>query len=190
MILVGLGANLPAPGYDDPRATCEAALGAIAAAGVRIVRRSRWYRSAPVPPSDQPWFVNGVVAVATELAPTPLLRRLHAIEAQFGRVRGTPNMARTLDLDLLAFGARVQRDGVQPHLPHPRIHERAFVLRPLAEIAPSWRHPGSGLTVIEMIARLAPGQLVEAIADEPAAGTTPPPGGLSGWQGARRLIYN
>lgn len=164
MILVGLGANIAGTDEAGPLDTCAAALGVAAARGVRVVRRSGWYRSAPVPMSDQPWYVNGVAVVETELTPAALLAMLHGVEAQFGRVRGERNMSRTLDLDLLAYGATVQSTGAAPLLPHPRMHERAFVLVPLAEVAPHWRHPGNGMTVAALIAAMPPGQRVEAVA--------------------------
>jgi len=100
MILIGLGANLPSAA-GAPRATLEAALAALARDGVRLAARSRWYRSAPLPRSSQPDFVNGVAAVETRLAPRDLLALLHRIEARLGRARGEPNAARTIDLDLL-----------------------------------------------------------------------------------------
>ena len=114
-----------------------------------------------MPPSDQPWFVNGVAAVATALAPAPLLALLHRIEAAFGRVRGAPNAARALDLDLLAYGARVQTPppgSLEPTLPHPRLADRAFVLLPLAEVAPAWYHPATGRPLTELIGALADAQ--------------------------------
>ncbi len=154
MILIGLGANLASPEFGAPPKSLEAALALIAERGVRIVARSRWYRSAPVPPSGQPWFVNGVVAVETALEPAALLEVLHDVEARFGRVRRERNEARVLDLDLLAYDARVSAEGEAPILPHPRLHERAFVLRPLAEIAPHWRHPRLGREVAALIAEL------------------------------------
>jgi len=159
MILVALGANLPSPEFGAPPASLEAALRLLQEEGVRIARQSQWYRSAPVPPSDQPWYVNGVAEVETQLSPETLLAALHRVEARFGRVRGERNEARVLDLDLLAYDDRVSAPGAPPpELPHPRLHERAFVLLPLAEIARDWRHPRLGLTVAEMVRRLPAGK--------------------------------
>jgi len=163
MILIGLGANLASPEFGAPPRSLEAALALMIERGLGIAARSRWYRSAPVPPSDQPWFVNGVVAVETALEPAALLEVLHAIEARFGRVRREPNAARVLDLDLLAYDGRVSAEGENPVLPHPRLHERAFVLHPLAEIAPGWRHPRLGRTLAALLAGLPPESAAEPL---------------------------
>ncbi len=163
MILLGLGANLDHPVHGAPRATLEAALEVLAAAGIVVVRRSRWYRSAPVPVSDQPWFVNAVAEVRAELEPAALLAVLHQVEAGFGRVRRRRNEARILDLDLLAYGARVSGPGELPVLPHPRLAERAFVILPIAELAPDWRHPVTGLSAAELARRLPPDQAAEPL---------------------------
>ncbi|MQX36680.1 2-amino-4-hydroxy-6-hydroxymethyldihydropteridine diphosphokinase [Roseospira navarrensis] len=165
MSLIALGSNLPGPG-GSPRETVTAALEALPAQGIRVVACSAWYRSAPVPPSDQPWFVNGVARVAgpPDLTPADLLARLHAVEAAFGRRRdGTRNAARTLDLDLLDVEGRVLREGA-PLLPHPRLTERAFVLLPLADVAPDWRHPVTGRSVSALIADLGPLTGIERMA--------------------------
>jgi len=163
VILIGLGANLPSPRFGDPLATCTAALTALDAAGARPVRVSRWYRSAPVPASDQPWFINGVALLESALPPAGVLALLHEIERDFGRVRRVRDEARVIDLDLLAYGDRVSRPGEVPVLPHPRLGERAFVVLPLAELVPDWRHPVSGLSAKELAARLPPGQHAEPI---------------------------
>ena len=165
MIFIGVGANLHGA-HGSPLATCEAALAELERRGVGIVRRSRWYESAPIPASDQPWFVNGVAAVATALSPHALLALLHDVERAFGRVRGAPNDARTLDLDLLAYDDTVIAEPGGLILPHPRMMERAFVLRPLAEIAPEWSHPTARATAAELAARLPDSQECRPMASE------------------------
>ncbi len=164
MILVALGSNLVSAEFGTSQQLLEAALNSMKKHGITVERRSSWYRSAPVPASDQPWFVNGVAEVSTDLGPADLLQVLHRIEAEYGRIRRRRNESRTLDLDLLAYGDRVVAQPEGLVLPHPRLPERAFVLLPLAELAPGWRHPVSGLTAAEMLAALPPGQEVERLA--------------------------
>ena len=163
MIVIGLGANLSSPRYGGPQDACEAALGALRAAGVAVLRRSRWYRSAPVPASDQPWFVNAVAEVSTELSAADLLGLLHGIEQEMGRERRARDEARVIDLDLLIFGETVSRPGETPVLPHPRLAERAFVVLPLAELAPDWRHPRTGQSLDRMVQALPADQRAEPI---------------------------
>ena len=136
---VGLGSNL-----DDPAAQLLRAFDELAALdGVHGLRRSRLYRTPPWGRLDQPDFVNAVAELDTTLAPHALLERLQALEARFGRARREHWGPRVLDLDLLLHGdAEVHEDGLL--LPHPRLHERAFVLVPLAELAPGLHVPGRG----------------------------------------------
>jgi 2-amino-4-hydroxy-6-hydroxymethyldihydropteridine diphosphokinase len=157
MILIGIGSNLASREYSTPDDTAAAAVAKLPSLGVQVVGRSPWYRSEPVPASDQPWFVNAVAAVATPLEPAALLDRLLALETRFGRVRGTPNADRTLDLDLLDYDGRQLETEILV-LPHPRLHLRRFVLAPLCELAPDWRHPVLGLTAAALLARLPAGQ--------------------------------
>ncbi len=124
------------------------------ARGFSIRAISTWYETAPVPASDQPWYVNGVVRVDSTLSPHALLAVLHDIEHAYDRSRGMTNAARTLDLDLLAHGREVIGQGPLI-LPHPRLPERAFVLYPLRDVAAQWQHPVSGQSPAQMIACLA-----------------------------------
>jgi 2-amino-4-hydroxy-6-hydroxymethyldihydropteridine diphosphokinase len=137
---VGLGSNL-----DDPAAHVRTGFAQLAdIEATRLVARSRLYRSAPLGPPDQPDYVNAVAGLLTQRPPEALLAALQAIERQHGRDRSGPKWGpRTLDLDLLLYGEReVVSDGLV--IPHPHLHERAFVLVPLAEIAPSVRVPRHG----------------------------------------------
>lgn len=161
MVLIGLGANLPSDA-GPPRVTCEAALVALEGVGTALVARSPWYASPPVPTADQPDYVNGVARLETDLGPRDLLSRLLEVEGRFGRTRGRLNAARSLDLDLLAHGRTViDEPGLQ--LPHPRIADRAFVLIPLADVAPDWLHPVTGLSAGTMLARLGDRQGVRLL---------------------------
>ena len=151
-VLIGLGANLPGA-WGPPRRALGAALERLEAVGVRIVRRSRLWWTRPVPDDGQPWYCNAVDLVATDLPAPALLALLLAVEAECGRVRSVANAPRVLDLDLLAYGRLLSADGA-PLLPHPRLPERAFVLLPLADVAPAWRHPATGDGVRTMLTRL------------------------------------
>ncbi|MBU8546906.1 MULTISPECIES: 2-amino-4-hydroxy-6-hydroxymethyldihydropteridine diphosphokinase [Roseomonadaceae] len=159
MILIALGANLPGPDGRDALATCRAAAAALdALPGLRLRALSRWYATAPVPPSPgAPDYVNGMARLALRPGAAPpdpaaLLAALQEIETRFGRVRPYLHAPRTLDLDLIDLDG-VMRDAPDPILPHPRAHLRAFVLAPLADVAPGWVHPRLSATVADLLAQ-------------------------------------
>ena len=134
----------------------EEALRRLGTGGLRLKRASGLLVSAPFGVTGQPPFVNAVAEIGTELSPEALLRRLHAIERMAGRRRTLRWGPRTLDLDLLDYHGLVRKAPARPVLPHPGIAERIFVLAPLADIAPRWRHPVTRRTAAEMLARLDP----------------------------------
>ena len=155
MIFVALGANLPSEEHGSPRQTLEKAIEVLESKGVTCLAQSRWYESAPVPPSGQPNYVNGVISVQTTAQPAELLTILHLVEAEFGRVRQVRNEARVLDLDLIDYAGKVLDGATGPKLPHPRMQDRAFVLLPLQDIVPEWRHPETDQTISDLMASLS-----------------------------------
>jgi 2-amino-4-hydroxy-6-hydroxymethyldihydropteridine diphosphokinase len=151
MILIALGGNLPSQA-GEPAQTLAAALAALDQNGVRVVGVSSYYVTAAWPDPSDPPFVNAVARIETSLAPDALMNLLHQTETSFGRVRSKKNAPRTLDLDLLDYDGRIAQG--PPVLPHPRLAARAFVLAPLADVAPDWRHPITGQAVRELLAAL------------------------------------
>jgi len=167
MILLGLGSNLAG------RARTPADMLAVAARtlredGCKIIAASPVYISAPIGPADQPWFANSVLAIECDLSPAALLALCHRIEHRFERVRERRWHARTLDIDLLDWHGTVRpdraawrREADAAHapddlvLPYPRLHLRRFVLQPLADIAPGWRHPVLGEDVARLLRSVA-----------------------------------
>lgn len=171
MILIALGGNLSSPAFGPPLNTLQAALAALAAKGVGVAALSRWYETEPVPVSDQPWFVNAVAAVETDLTPPALLAQLHEIEESFGRVRRERWEARIIDIDLLAYHDLVLPDVMSWGkggsgglvIPHPRLHLRRFVLEPLLDVAPDWRHPVLKRSARDLLRHLAPDGIVRPV---------------------------
>ena len=151
MILIGLGSNIEGP-WGSPQMCLKKALEMLDSGPVRLVAASSIILTAPFGKTDQPDFANAVARVESGLGAAALMAFLHGIEAQAGRVRAERWGPRTLDLDLLDLDGRIQ--AADPILPHPGIAERAFVLGPIAEIAPEWRHPVTGERVKEMLGRL------------------------------------
>jgi 2-amino-4-hydroxy-6-hydroxymethyldihydropteridine diphosphokinase len=148
---IALGANLPSRA-GSPAETLRAALVELTRAGVAIEKVSKLYSSPAWPDPSDPSFVNAVAEARTNLSPIQLLERLHETETAFGRTRSKLNAPRSLDLDIIDFGSRVEPG--PPRLPHPRVSSRAFVLVPLHDIAPKWTHPATGESVAALIAAL------------------------------------
>lgn len=145
---LSLGSNL-----GDRAAHLEAAIARLGELG-KVVERSALYETEPVEMERQPWFLNCVVAMETELMPKQFLSRVLAIEQKMGRRRTQPKGPRTIDIDILLFGSSIV-DTPALTIPHPAMHERRFVLEPLAEIAAELRHPVLKKTVREMLDALS-----------------------------------
>jgi len=153
---LGLGSNI-----GDREANLLAAVERLAKAGLRIVRGSPLYETEPVEYTAQRWFLNQVVEAETRLFPMQLLARVGKIERALGRVRTVAKGPRTIDIDILLYGNEVVR-GAKLEIPHPRMHERRFVLAPLTDLAPELRHPITHRTVREML-EAAPQQVVRLL---------------------------
>ena len=156
MILVALGSNRNGT-WGSPRETVLHALRMLNTGGVRLKKASALMVSAPYGRTDQPPFVNAVAEVETLLPPRTLMQRLHHIERMGGRRRTLRWGPRTLDLDLIDYHGLVQPAPARPVLPHPGIAERIFVLAPILEVAPRWRHPLTRRAAAAMLAKLDPG---------------------------------
>ena len=164
MIYLGIGSNLPSDAFGAPVMNCRAAIERLGQAGLAASVQSPYYETAPVPVSDQPWYVNCVIGIAeTTLSPREAMAACLAVEAGLGRVRTVPNAARIADIDLIAWHACVIDEPPDLVVPHPRMAGRAFVLRPLADIAPDWRHPATGAAIADLIAQLPPDQQIRPL---------------------------
>lgn len=161
MILVALGANLPSI-FGSPKDTLAAAKIALKNNGFEIGKESQTWISAPVPISDQPWFHNAVIEIKTDKKPHEVLDKLLSIEQEFGRVRTVRNAARVIDLDIIDYNGEII-DDERLTLPHPRMHDRAFVVKPIMDIDPNWKHPVTGKSIEELGAELPKDQEIKPI---------------------------
>lgn len=162
MILIALGSNLSRAADLPPAENVRGAVEKLKQiSGLRFMAGSRWYVSAPIPASIAPDFVNGIVRLEGSAEPAWLLDQLHAIEHAAGRERREPNAPRVLDLDLIDLNGLIAA-GPGPILPHPRAAMRAFVLRPIIDVAPEWVHPVLGETAANLLGRLEP-QRIEVL---------------------------
>lgn len=161
MIILGLGANLDSM-FGAPEETIRHCVEILPEHGIKVIAFSSIWKTAPVPVSDQPWYKNAVCMVETNLMPSDLLQVIKGIEHEFGRVRTVQNAPRVIDLDILCYNnLEIADDNLQ--LPHPRMHERAFVLYPLREVAPNWMHPVSALHIDALINDLPSEQEIELL---------------------------
>lgn len=157
-VYLSLGSNL-----GDRAAHLSSAIGQLSAVG-RVTRVSSLYETQPVSEIEQPWFLNCAAILDTEHAPRDLLRSVLAIEAGMGRLRFQEKGPRKIDIDILLFGNRViEETGLQ--IPHPTMHQRRFVLEPLAEIAPQVRHPVLGKTAVELLSVVGTSHAVRRLQD-------------------------
>ena len=156
LVYLSLGSNL-----GDRRGNLQAAIERLKDWGT-ITAISSFYEAEPMGPRDQPWFLNCVVALETSQSPAELLKNALAIEQEMGRLRLRDKGPRLIDVDIVLFGDRVVDErGLK--IPHPAMHERRFVLKPLADIAPASVHPGLGKTAGELLAALPGGQVVRRL---------------------------
>ena len=147
IVYLSLGSNI-----GDRDANLRAAIAALASAGVHVMQISSIYETEPVDYLDQPWFLNCVVEAETDMEPQALLQALRAIESHMGGKKEFAKGPRKIDLDLLLYGSETI-DTPELQIPHPRLHLRRFVLTPLAEIAPSLKHPAWNATAVQLLAQ-------------------------------------
>ena len=154
MIIIGIGANLKSDLHNSIIEACETSLQLIKESNIDVICQSSWYETEPVPASSQPNFVNGVISVKTQLSSLELLKVLLSIETKMGRRRSKKNAARVIDLDLIAYHDDIVESELLT-IPHPRLFQRAFVVKPILEIAPNWRHPVLGVSIGALLPPLA-----------------------------------
>ena len=153
MIYIGIGSNLNGKNNETPLQNCKKALVELKKE-VNICKISSWYKSEPIPVSNQPWFINGVIEISTNKSSLDLLEFILSIEEVSGRERKKKNEARILDLDIIDYKKKILYIKNKLIIPHPRMHERSFVLQPLSELNPKWMHPIKKKGIKELIRNL------------------------------------
>lgn len=162
MIYIGIGSNLNGKNNETPLQNCKKALVELKKE-VNICKISSWYKSEPIPVSNQPWFINGAIEISTNKSSLDLLEFILSIEKVFGRVREKKNEARILDLDIIDYKKKILYIKNKLIIPHPRMHERSFVLQPLSELNPKWMHPIKKKGIKELIRNLNDKQKISKI---------------------------
>ena len=152
-IIVGIGGNLFSKEGLHPVQICQEAIKLLKPMSIIVEKQSSWYRSDPIPKSDQPKFFNSVLVASTTLNELDVLNSLHVIEKKLGRIRKNINEARMIDLDLIDYSSKIC-DSKDIILPHPRAHLRRFVMQPLYEIEKNWIHPILKTSVAEILEQL------------------------------------
>ena len=152
-IYLGIGSNLNGKNKETPLENCKNVINELSQE-LNVKHISSWYKTEPVPVSDQPWYVNGIVQIETDKPPLDLLNYILKIEENFGRIRKKKNEARILDLDIIDYKQEVNYFKNKLITPHPRMHERAFVLLPLRELNTVWTHPQTMKSIDELIDNL------------------------------------
>jgi len=162
LIYIGIGSNLNGKNNETPLQNCKKALVELKKE-VNICKISSWYKSEPIPVSNQPWFINGVIEISTNKSSLDLLEFILSIEEVSGRVREKKNEARILDLDIIDYKKKILYIKNKLIIPHPRMHERSFVLQPLSELNPKWMHPIKKKGIKELIRNLNDKQKISKI---------------------------
>ena len=162
MIYIGIGSNLNGKNNETPLQNCKKALIELKKE-VNICKISSWYKSEPIPVSNQPWFINGIIEISTNKSSLDLLEFILSIEKVYGRVREKKNEARILDLDIIDYKKKILYIKNKLIIPHPRMHERSFVLQPLSELNPKWMHPIKKKGIKELIRNLNDKQKISKI---------------------------
>jgi 2-amino-4-hydroxy-6-hydroxymethyldihydropteridine diphosphokinase len=152
-IIIGIGGNLYSKDGLHPVEICQEAIKSLKPMSIIVEKQSSWYRSDPIPKSDQPKFFNSVLVARTTLNELDVLNSLHVIEKKFGRIRKNINEARIIDLDLIDYSSKIHKSN-DIILPHPRAHLRRFVMQPLYEIEKNWVHPILKTSVAEILEQL------------------------------------